>query len=159
MPQDFRFNLPPKGYEDNPLDSTKDVRLARITKQDDLVTVLVGLKKSDKRASNLREIYPNSILVGRRNISVPENVSTVAGKIIDSLENKIRDEFPDKKILENIVIFPYPVPERDGVCNHTVIRITIGTLDRVNTDVDAFIGKFGDEISEIYTVKSIKNES
>ena len=157
MPEDLRFNLPPKGYEDSPLDSDKDVRLARLTKQDDLITVLVGLKKINKRAANLKEIYPNSILVGRRNISIPENVATVANKIIESLENKIKDEFPDRKILENIVVFPYPVPVRDGVNNHTVIRITIGTTDRVNTDVDAYIGDFGNGISNIYTVKSIKN--
>ena len=157
MPQDLRFNLPPWGYEENQLDSSKDVRLARLTKQDDLVAVLVGLNKTYKIEEKLKEIYPNSILVGRRNVSLPENVSTVAGKIIKALQNRIKEEFPDIKLLETIAIYPYPVPESEGVCNHTVIRITIGTTDRVIPDVDASIGRFGNEISDIYTVKSIKN--
>jgi hypothetical protein len=157
-PQDLRFNMPPWGYdEENLLDSTKDVRLGRLTKQDDLMAVLVGLKKTHKNAANLKEIYPNSILVGRRNISLPENVSTVAGKIIKALENKIKEEFPDIKILETIAIFPYPVPESEGVCNHTIMRITIGSTDRINLDVDACIGRFGNGISDIYTVKSMKS--
>jgi len=158
MPQDLRFNLPPWGYDDSAqVDSLKDVRLGRLTRQDDLITVLVGLKKAHKNAAKLKEIYPNSILVGRRNISIPDNVSTVARKIIKSLQARIKESFPDVKTLETIAIFPYPVPESDGVCNHTVIRITVGTTDRVNVEVDACIGRFGEEISDIYTVKSIKN--
>ena len=100
MPQEFRFNLPPEGYEDYSTNQIRDVRLARLTKQDDLLTVLVGLKKIFKYASSLKEIYPNSILVGKPNISQPENVSTVAAKIIESLETKIREAFPDKKLLK-----------------------------------------------------------
>jgi hypothetical protein len=156
MPQDLRFNLPPWGYEENQMDSSKDVRLGRLTKQDDLTAVLVGLRKAHKNARGLKEIYPNSILVGRRNLSLPDNVSTVSAKIITALRKRIKEEFPDEKVLETIAIFPYPVPESEGVCNHTVVRITVGTNDRINLDVDACIGRFGDEISEIYTVKSIK---
>lgn len=156
MPQELRFNLPPEGYEDYSSDSIHDVRLARLTKADDLLTVLVGIKKIFKYAAGLKEIYPNSILVGKPNISLPEHVTTVSAKIIDSLESKIREQFPDRKLLRTIAVYPYPVPEKNGVCNHTMVRIAIGTTDRINSEIDNFIGKFGQEISEIYTVKSIK---